>query len=160
MLELLDTMGGEPTLDYGGSVHRRIIPVEEPLLGHHLWSVHQQVLPELAQDIHNADPIDGGIHGCDVGIDEAPRIKESKDRLLAAAGLHLGLQWAKLALQSLLFASSFGLRCIVRNHCLVHGDNIVQHGQPAVLDGSDKIITDSHPPLFLPFRQHLWHLAR
>jgi hypothetical protein len=40
------------------------------------------------------------------------RIKESKDHLLAAAFLHLGLKWDWLTLQSLLFSHSSGLRCI------------------------------------------------
>jgi hypothetical protein len=95
-----------------------------------------------------------------VCVYEAARIKEGKDHLLAAAGLHLCLRWARLALESPLFAHSFGLRCIVQNHGLVHGDKVVRHGEPAALDGSDEFVADSHTLLFLPFRQQNGHSAR
>jgi hypothetical protein len=88
MLKLLDAMGGKPTLSYGGSVFLHLIPVKEPLLGYHLWPLQQQVLPGYPQVV---DAIDGVTPRCDVGRDEAARIKESKDHLLAAALLHLGL---------------------------------------------------------------------
>ncbi len=125
LFKLLDAVGDEPTLDYRCSVHRLVIPVEEPLLGHHLRPLQQQVLPEPAQDIHNVDPIDGSAPGCDVHLDEAARIKEGEEHLLAAAGLHLCLQWARLALQSPILAHSFGFRCVVGYHGLVHSDNTV-----------------------------------
>jgi hypothetical protein len=37
-------MGIEPTGDHGGGVHTRVIPVEKPLLGHHLWPFQLQIL--------------------------------------------------------------------------------------------------------------------
>jgi hypothetical protein len=48
MFKLLDAVGGESTLDYSCSLHGRIIPAEEPFLGHQLWPLLQQVLSELA----------------------------------------------------------------------------------------------------------------
>ncbi len=44
MLEPLDAMGVEPTGDHGGGVHTHVIPVEKPLLGHHLRPFQLQIL--------------------------------------------------------------------------------------------------------------------
>jgi hypothetical protein len=44
VFELLDAVGVAPTGDHGGSVQGRIIQVEKPLLGHHLWSLQLQIL--------------------------------------------------------------------------------------------------------------------
>ncbi len=44
MLEPLDAVGVEPTEDHGGVVHMRVIPVEKPLLGHHLRPFQLQIL--------------------------------------------------------------------------------------------------------------------
>ncbi len=44
MLEPLDAVGVEPTGDHGGSVRTRVIPVEKPLLGHHLRPFQLQIL--------------------------------------------------------------------------------------------------------------------
>ncbi len=152
-------MGDEPTGDYSGSVDGRY-PSGKPTTGTSAPALQLQVLPELAQDTHDIEPIDGGSPGGDVCVDEAARIKEGEDHLLAVAGLHLCLQWARLAPESPLFAHSFGLRCIVQNHGLVHGDKVVRHGEPTVLDGGDEFVADSHALLFLPFRQQNGRSAR
>ncbi len=44
MFELLDAVGVEPTGDHDDSVHGRVIPVEKPLLGHHLQPLQLQIL--------------------------------------------------------------------------------------------------------------------
>ncbi len=44
VLKPLDAMGVEPTGDHSGGVHTRIIPVEKPLLGHHLRPFQLQIL--------------------------------------------------------------------------------------------------------------------
>ncbi len=86
-----------------------------------------------------------------MGVDEAARIKEREHHLLAVANLHLCLQWPRLALQGPLLAHSFDLWSVVRNQRLVHCNNVVQHGEPAELDGVDKVLADSLTFLFLHF---------
>ncbi len=44
MFEPLDAMGVAPTGDHGGNEQGRVIPVEKPLLGHHLWPFQLQIL--------------------------------------------------------------------------------------------------------------------
>jgi hypothetical protein len=44
VLEPLDAVGVEPTGDHCGGVHTRVIPVEKPLLGHHLRPFQLQIL--------------------------------------------------------------------------------------------------------------------
>jgi hypothetical protein len=44
VLEPLDAVGVEPTGDHGGDVHTHVIPVEKPLLGHHLRPFQLQIL--------------------------------------------------------------------------------------------------------------------
>ncbi len=45
MLEPLDAVDVEPTGDrHGGGVHARVIPVEKPLMGHHLRPFQLQIL--------------------------------------------------------------------------------------------------------------------
>jgi hypothetical protein len=44
VLEPLDAVGVKPTGDHGGGVHTRFIPVEKPLLGHHLRPFRLQIL--------------------------------------------------------------------------------------------------------------------
>ncbi len=132
---------------------------KKPLLGQHLRPFQPQTPPELAQDIDDVGRVDGGAPGGDVHIDEAARIKKCKHHLLAVAGLHLCHQWPRLALQGPLLAYSFGLWSVVRNQRLVHGNNVVQHGEPAALNGIDEVLADSHAFLFLHLRQQFGHPA-
>jgi hypothetical protein len=44
VLEPLDAVGVEPTGDHGGGVHTSVIPIEKPLLGHHLRPFQLQTL--------------------------------------------------------------------------------------------------------------------
>ncbi len=160
MLEPLDAVGVEPIGDQGGGVHGRVVPVEKPLLGQQLRPFQPQTPPELAQDIDDIGRVDGGAPGGNVGVDEAARIEEGEHHLLAAAGLHPCLQRPWLALQGPLLAHSLGLRGEVRNQGLVHSNNAVQHGEPAVLDGVNEFLADSHAFLFLHLGQQFGHLAR
>ncbi len=91
MLEPLDAVGVKPIGDQGGGVHKRVVPVEKPLLGQQLRPFHPQTPPELAQDIDDVGRVESGAPGGDVGVDEAARIEEGENHLLAAAGLHLCL---------------------------------------------------------------------
>jgi hypothetical protein len=143
----------------GGGVQGRVVPVEKPLLGQQLRPFQPQTPPELAQDIDDVGHVDGGAPGGDVGVDEAARIKECEHHLLAAVGLHLCLQWPRLALQGPLLAHSFGLWSVVRNQGLVHSNNVVQHGEPAALDGIDDVLADSHSFLFLHLGQQFGQRA-
>ncbi len=43
VLQDLDVVGGKPILHYGGGVDRSIVPMKEPVLGHHLGSLLPQV---------------------------------------------------------------------------------------------------------------------
>ncbi len=95
-----------------------------------------------------------------MGVDEDARIKEREHHLLAAAGLHLCLQRPWLALQGPLLAHSFGLRGEIRNQGLIHSNNVVQHGEPAALDGVDEFLADSHAFLFLHLGQQFGHPVR
>jgi hypothetical protein len=160
VLEPLDAMGIEPIGDHGGGVHGRVVPVEKPPLGQQLRPFQPQTLPELAQDINDVGHVDGGAPGGDVGVDEAARIEEPEHHLLAAAGLHLCLQRPWLALQGPVLAHSLCLRGEVRNQGLVQSNNVVQHGEPAALDGVNKFLADLHAFLFLHLGQQFGHPAR
>ncbi len=95
-----------------------------------------------------------------MGVDEAARVEEGEDHLLAAAGLNLCLQRPWLALQGPLLAHSFGLRGEVKNEGLIHSNNAVQPGEPAALDGVDKFLAYSHAILFLHLGQQFGYPVR
>ncbi len=60
---------------------------------------------------------------------------------------------------SLSNAALFLLRGVVADYRLVHGEDGVQHGKRAVVDGGDKLYTNLHRLLFLVIRKKFWHLS-
>ncbi len=66
----LEVVGGNPSLQYGGEIHRGIFSVEKPLPGHHFQLLLPEYLQEDAQDLHDVDGVDLGacLHSC---LDEA-----------------------------------------------------------------------------------------
>ncbi len=123
--------------------------MEKPLLTHHLWPLHPELLREDAQDLDDVDGIGRGIPGHAVSIDEALAVKECQQRLFGSAGMDLGIYWAWLPLLYPRLGLFLGLLGIVRHHCLIHCDNGVHHGERAAVNGGNKISADVETLLFL-----------
>ncbi len=71
MLQDLDPLRRHPLFHAGGRMHRRIVPVEPPLLRGHGGPLLLKMLKEGAQDLDGVGGVDGGPPGDDVRVDEA-----------------------------------------------------------------------------------------
>ncbi len=67
--------------------------------------------------------------------------------------MDLCLYWAWLPLHNPLLGLLFGLRCVVTDHSLVHGDDGVQHGKRTAVDRGDELGAHLHTLLLLVVRQ-------
>jgi hypothetical protein len=155
VLQQLDVVGGQPRFDDGSGVDGRIIPVEKPLLGYHLWPLLPQVLHEGAQGLHDVIGIDHGTPGHNVGIDQALVVKKRQQHLFCSAGVNPCLYGPRLTLLYPLFRLLFCLRCVIGHHGLVHGYDAVQHRHGAALNGGNELLAGSDTLLFLVLAEQL-----
>ncbi len=157
VLQHLDVVVGDPVFDNGGHVDWRIVPMKPPLLCTQFRSLFPQMPQECGKDRDNVIGIHRLAFGDNVGINKTLAIKKRHDHLFRPTCMDFCLDGPRLTPFYPLLGLSFGLRCVVTNHCLVHGHYSVHHRHGVPLDGGDEFSSGLHSLFFLLWVKQPWH---